>query len=55
MAEAIDVMFSLKIIRKLEGLYDERTKSNLENLEAKLPKEMPLSKARVKNLRSRIA
>jgi len=55
MAEAIDVMFSLKIIRKLEGLYDERTKSNLENLETKLPKVMPLSKARVKNLRSRIA
>ena len=53
--EAIDIMFSLKIIRKLEGLYDERTKSNLEKLEADLPDYMTLSKKRVKYLRSRIA
>lgn len=54
MNEAIDVMFSLKVIRKLEGLYDDRTKSNLEDLEVKL-KPMPLSQARVKMLSSRIA
>lgn len=54
MKEAIDVMFSLKVIRKLEGLYDDRTKDNLEKLEMELDK-MPLSKARVKLLRSRLS
>lgn len=28
--EAIDVMFSRKVLRKLEGIYDENTKENLE-------------------------
>ena len=54
MREAIDIMFSLKVIRKLEGLYDDRTKSNLEKLETELD-EMPLSQARVKLLSSRIS
>ena len=54
MEEAIDVMFSLKVIRKLEGLYDEGTKANLEKLETKLD-DMPLSKERVRKLSSRIA
>lgn len=54
MKEAIDVMFSLKVIRKLEGLYDDRTKTNLEELESKL-ESMPLSQARVRMLSSRIA
>ena len=27
--EAIDIMFSRKVLRKLEGLYDENTKENL--------------------------
>ena len=30
--EAIDVMFSRKVLRKLEGIYDENTKTNLEML-----------------------
>lgn len=30
--EAIDVMFSRKVLRKLEGIYDENTKANLELL-----------------------
>ena len=30
--EAVDVMFSRKVLRKLEGIYDENTKSNLELL-----------------------
>lgn len=28
--EAIDIMFSRKVLRKLEGLYDENTKENLD-------------------------
>lgn len=52
--DAIDVMFSLKVIRKLEGLYDDRTKANLEELEKNLD-EFPLSKERVRKLSSRIA
>ncbi len=28
--EAIDIMFSRKVLRKLEGLYDENTKANLD-------------------------
>lgn len=31
--EAIDVVFARKILRKLEGIYDENTKENLEKLE----------------------
>lgn len=54
MIEAVDVMFSLKVIRKLEGLYDDRTKTNLEELASKL-ESMPLSQARVRMLSSRIA
>ena len=30
--EAVDVMFSRKVLRKLEGIYDENTKANLELL-----------------------
>lgn len=30
--EAVDVMFSRKVLRKLEGIYDENTKENLELL-----------------------
>ena len=30
--EAVDVMFSRKVLRKLEGIYDESTKENLELL-----------------------
>lgn len=54
MADAIDIMFSLKVIRKLEGLYDEGTKTNLETLYSKLDK-MPRSRERVDKLRKKIA
>lgn len=30
--EAVDVMFSRKVLRKLEGIYDEKTKENLADL-----------------------
>ena len=30
--EAVDIMFSRKVLRKLEGIYDENTKTNLELL-----------------------
>lgn len=54
--DAIDIMFSLKIVRKLEGLYDEGTKNNLEKLYSDLnTAKMPLSKERVKKLLKKIA
>lgn len=34
--EAVDVMFSRKVLRKLEGIYDENTKANLELLKEKI-------------------
>ena len=43
--EAIDIMFSRKILRKLEGIYDENTKQKLSDLELELldKYKMPIS------------
>lgn len=43
--EAVDIMFSRKILRKLEGIYDEDTKNKLEKLWEEITKKynMPLS------------
>lgn len=43
--EAVDIMFSRKILRKLEGIYDEDTKNKLEKLWENISKKynMPLS------------
>ena len=43
--EAIDIMFSRKILRKLEGIYDEDTKIKLEILKEEINKKykMPIS------------
>ena len=43
--EAVDIMFSRKILRKLEGIYDEDTKLKLEVLKEDINKKykMPLS------------
>lgn len=43
--EAIDIMFSRKILRKLEGIYDENTKQKLGDLELELldKYKMPIS------------
>lgn len=34
--EAVDIMFSRKVLRKLEGLYDDKTKENLSLLKAEI-------------------
>lgn len=44
--EAIDIMFSRKILRKLEGIYDEDTKTNLDMLKDEIKDKnykMPIS------------
>ena len=43
--EAVDVMFSRKVLRKLEGIYDEDTKLKLEMLKEEINKKykMPIS------------
>lgn len=44
--EAIDIMFSRKVLRKLEGLYDENTKENLDLLKEEIKNhgyDMPIT------------
>lgn len=44
--EAVDIMFSRKVLRKLEGLYDENTKENLDLLKEEIKNhgyDMPIT------------
>lgn len=51
--EAVDVMFSRKILRKLEGIYDDNTKMSLELLKEDIEKQkynLPLTLEAIKRM-----
>jgi hypothetical protein len=51
--EAVDVMFSRKVLRKLEGIYDENTKANLELLKDEIELqeyELPITIEAIKRM-----
>ena len=60
MTEAVDVIFSTKVLRKLQGLYDESTKENIDLLRSELndlykdPNEFYYSKEVLKNMSSKL-
>lgn len=60
MIEAIDIMFATKVLRKLQGRYDESTKKNLLELLAYIVKKYPdnkqfeMTKETIKDLEARI-
>jgi hypothetical protein len=55
--EAVDVMFSRKVLRKLEGIYDENTKANLEMLKDEIELQeykLPITLEAIKRMTEKI-
>ena len=55
--EAVDVMFSRKVLRKLEGIYDENTKANLELLKDEIELQeykLPITIEAIKRMTERM-
>ncbi len=55
--EAVDVMFSRKVLRKLEGIYDENTKVNLELLKDEIELQeykLPITLEAIKRMTEKI-
>jgi len=54
--EAVDMMFSRKILRKLDGLYDEKSKDNLIELMSKIDGKynMPVTEEVINRMVDRI-
>ena len=55
--EAVDVMFSRKVLRKLEGIYDENTKANLEMLKEEIELQeykLPITLEAIKRMTEKI-
>ena len=54
--EAVDIMFSRKILRKLEGIYDENTKVNLDLLKDEIQSKykMPITVAAIERMVEKI-
>ena len=54
--EAVDIMFSRKILRKLEGIYDEDTKTNLSLLKEEIESKykMPITIEAIKRMIEKI-
>ena len=52
--EAVDIMFARKILRKVEGMFDEATKKNLGKFREGLGKNMPITKKQIELMESKI-